>query len=165
MQGVNPSGLSGIKRENIWKTIAIWLVSFDIIILSILHWTTAFASSVIIAHALCGSQFYIVSNSCPSTLNIHPSIKIFWRCEPIWDLNITLLFTLYFLRVNLSNGIHASFLYSLLAFPWLLPPPDICQYHDLLPWIIGYQVDMNGVACLSEYGQSGCRVSHQETSK
>jgi hypothetical protein len=62
-------------------TTTIWLVSFDLIILSILHRTMGYVSSV---HDNLDSH-YILSNSFPNSINFDWHGRIFAprRCQPV----------------------------------------------------------------------------------
>jgi hypothetical protein len=127
-------------------TTAIYLVSFNLIILSILHQTMACGFIFIITYTLFDWIFYILYNRFSSTINFHLSTQIFQHCKPISDLNTILLITfylIYILRSNLCD--RCLFTVSL----------SLSQSDALRDWTSSILECL----CLSEYGQIWLWVS------
>jgi hypothetical protein len=61
--------------------------------------------------------------------------------------------SLNFFRLNLSIWNLCIVCLLTASLSLLLPPPDSCQYHNLLPRTIRLQVHLNAISYLSKYGQ------------
>jgi hypothetical protein len=138
-----------------WLSTAIWLVSFDLIILSILSQTVA----DILIFSQIVSQPVLIPTSLPK---FSRAANLSW----IWIWYCSLHCTLFnFLRLDLTIWTLCIVCLLTAILSLILSPPDSGQCHNLMPWTIRHQVHMNAFSYLSKYGKFDCESFHQEMPK